>query len=182
MLSDFDADLLVMRKLLGERNALLEAEQRGWSFELALPHLQGLTPMQLFDLREELPDAFEAFRAKLALYCLDSRNVEHAQSKAEELTKLEIELAASLRAKFAHDRVIGYGSGVLTAASILLGALGISFSALYSRSLAPVECSPPPLDPLRLGLSRKGIPLVSSGTLNAAHDANPLGPSRRNEL
>lgn len=128
VLSERQVDLLVMEKLFDGASGTADAERRNsQAFELALPHLQGLTPPELFDLRNDLPDAFAAFRAQLTSYCLDSRNLEHAQSKAEELTKLEKELEASLRAKLKSNRIIGYGSGAISAGSMLLGALGITF-------------------------------------------------------
>lgn len=113
------------RTLLQGKGALGERSQDvADSFHVAAPMLEGLTPKQLLELREQLPLGFEECRAKLATICRESESIEEAQVAADaQLLPLVRQLEGDLESLKAKSRVVGRGAAIVT----VVGTIAASF-------------------------------------------------------
>jgi hypothetical protein len=96
---------------------------------VAAPYLKGVKPEHLAQIRDELPNAFRDFRARLHRIVDDGmrdglESVEELRLRADgEISPAIQALDSELQAEARRGRIIGYGTPAIVAAGLLAGAV-----------------------------------------------------------
>lgn len=108
------------------------------TLNLALPYVNGVPPDRLLDLRNELPEAFREFRARLVSIVRQTANAD--STDALEMAREQVELLllpamrgleAEMRAAAKKAKIMGYGLPAVAAVATLVGAtVGASFNPI----------------------------------------------------